>query len=121
MGNEKIKERTYNFALEIINLVKKLPYDTAAMSLSRQLIRSGTSIGANIEEAQGASSRKDFINKINIAKKEARETRYWLRLINDAKLSKNYNFDMMLQEIKNVINILTAIVKTSTNPKTHNS
>src|SRR3990167_7884119 len=121
MKKEKIQDRTYDFALEIVKFVKSMPYNTATVSLARQLIRSGTSIGANIEEAQGASSRKDFINKINIAKKEARETRYWLRLINDAKLSKNYNFDMMLQEIKNVINILTAIVKTSTNPKTHNS
>ena len=113
MEKQKIKERTYSFALEIINHVKALPYNTATISLGRQLIRSGTSVGANIEEAQGASSKKDFINKINIAKKEARETRYWLRLINDSKLAKNIDNSKLLNEINEIINILTAIVKTS--------
>ena len=71
MKKEKIQDRSYEFALEIIKFVKSLPYNTATVSLGRQLIRSGTSVGANIEEAQGASSKKDFLNKINIAKKEA--------------------------------------------------
>ena len=93
-----------------------LPYNTATASLGRQLIRSGTSIGANIEEAQGASSRKDFINKMNISKKEARETRYWLKLINDAQLINN-NMSGLLEEINEIINILTAIVKTSESKK----
>ncbi len=113
MEKQKIKERTYSFALEVIKFVKNLPYNTATISLGRQLIRSGTSIGANIEEAQGASSRKDFINRINIAKKEARETRYWLRLINDARIAKSNNLPELLSEINEIINILTVIVKTS--------
>ena len=116
---EKIQDRTYDFALEIIRFVKMLPYNTATASLGRQLIRSGTSIGANIEEAQGASIRKDFINKMNISKKEARETRYWLKLINDAQLINN-NMSGLLEEINEIINILTAIVKTSES-KNHNS
>ena len=94
-----------------------LPYNTATASLGRQLIRSGTSIGANIEEAQGASSRKDFINKMNISKKEARATRYWLKLINDAQLIKDKNMSGLLGEIDEIINILTAIVKTSESKK----
>lgn len=113
MEKQKIQKRTYGFALEIIKLVKNLPYNTATISLGRQLIRSGTSIGANIEEAQGASSKKDFINKINIAKKEARETRYWLNLVNDAKLSKADELAGLINEANEIINILTAIVKTS--------
>lgn len=113
MKKEKIQDRTYDFSLEIIKFVKSLPYNTATISLGRQLIRSGTSIGANIEEAQGASSKKDFVNKINIAKKEARETRYWIRLINDANLATNDCMPDLLREINEIINILTAIVKTS--------
>ena len=121
MEKQKIKERTYSFALEVIKLVKNLPYNTTTITLVRQLIRSGTSIGANVEEAQGASSKKDFINKINIAKKEARETRYWLRLINDAQIIKSINVDNLLREINEIVNILTAIVKTSEKLITHNS
>ncbi len=113
MEKQKIKERSYSFALGVIRFIKNLPYNTATISLGKQLMRSGTSIGANIEEAQGASSRKDFINKINIAKKEARETRYWLRLINDARIIKSNNLPELLSEINEIINILTAIVKTS--------
>lgn len=119
MEKQKIQDRTYNFALEIMKLVKELPYNTATASLGRQLIRSGTSIGANVEEAQGASSRKDFINKINIAKKEARETRYWIRLINDSHLTQNKSISSLLSEIVEIINILTTIVKTS-EKNTHN-
>ncbi|HAH20677.1 MAG: four helix bundle protein [Omnitrophica WOR_2 bacterium GWF2_43_52] len=113
MKKEKIQDRTYDFALEIVKFVKSMPYNTATVSLARQLIRSGTSIGANIEEAQGASSKKDFVNKINIAKKEARETKYWLRLINDTELTKSSNLPNLLTEANEIINILTAIVKTS--------
>lgn len=112
MEKHKIQDRSYVFALEIIKLVKSLPYNTATVCLGRQVIRSGTSIGANIEEAQGASSKKDFINKINVAKKEARETRYWLSLIKDSKLVDKTNMDVLLKEINEIINILTAIVKT---------
>lgn len=113
MKNRIIQERTYNFALGIIKFVKNLPRDIASICLAKQIIRSGTSVGANTEEAQGASSRKDFINKINIAKKEARETRYWLKLINDAQIAKKEHCLILLSEIDEIINILTAIVKTS--------
>lgn len=113
MEKNIIQERTYKFALEIVKLVKSLPYNTATISLGRQLIRSGTSIGANIEEAQGASSKKDFINKINIAKKEARDTRYWLRLVNDSQITKAEDTKGLLCEVNEIINILTAIAKTS--------
>ena len=117
MSDKKVKERSYEFALEIIKLVRLMPKDTAGYALGRQLIRSGTSVGANIEEAQGASSKKDFTNKINIAKKEARETRYWLNLIIDSGILVKPKVESVLKDCNSILNILTAIVKTST----HNS
>lgn len=111
--NKKIKERAYEFAIEIINLVNKLPKNTGGYVLGRQLIRAGTSVGANVEEATGAFSKDDFIFKMNIALKEARETNYWLRLIKDSKMLKEVEIENTLDEAENVKNILSAIVKTS--------
>lgn len=80
--------------------------------LSKQLLRSGTSIGANVEEAIGGQSKRDFLSKMNIALKETRETNYWLRLIKESKLL-DINLDSNLQESKELTNILSAIVKTT--------
>lgn len=80
--------------------------------ISKQIIRSGTSIGANVEEAIAAQSKKDFINKLSIASKEARETKYWLRLLKQSELTQ-INVDSYLTEIEHIINILTKIIKTS--------
>lgn len=111
--NKKIKERAYEFAIDIIKLVGNLPKDTAGLVLGRQLVKSGTSIGANVEEATGAFSKDDFIFKMNIALKEARETNFWLRLICDAGMMKNIDVINTLNESENLKNILSAIVKTS--------
>ena len=82
--------------------------------MSKQLLRSGTSIGANVEEAIAAQSKKDFINKMSIASKEARETKYWLRLLDKSKLTqldcKNY-----LNEIEHILNIISKIIITAKN------
>jgi four helix bundle protein len=106
-----ILDKSFDFALSIIELYKQM-IDQKEFILSKQILRSGTSIGANIEEATAAISKKDFTAKMSIASKEARETRYWLRLINKGKLvkidAKNY-----LNDVEQIINILTAIVKTS--------
>jgi four helix bundle protein len=80
-----IKERTYDFALRIIKLSKSIPTTREGNILAKQVMRSGTSIGANVEEATGAFSKDDFTYKMNIALKEARETHYWLRLIRDSE------------------------------------
>ena len=80
--------------------------------LLKQLLRSGTSIGANIKEAIVAQSRKDFISKMSIASKEARETRYWIRLLDKSKII-DMDYAMYLTKIEHIINILTKIVKTS--------
>lgn len=76
-----LEERTAKFAEKIIEICKKVPKNTITISIINQLIRAGTSIGANYTEANGASSKKDFKNKIHLCKKEAMETKYWLRLL----------------------------------------
>ena len=83
-----IKEKSFAFALKIIKLCQQLQ-DQHEYVISKQLLRSGTSIGANIEEATAAESRADFIHKMKIAMKEARETHYWLRLIDQSALIEN--------------------------------
>jgi four helix bundle protein len=80
--------------------------------LSKQLLRSGTSIGANIEEAIAAQSRKDFIHKMSISSKEARETAYWLKLLQKSDLT-NIDVSLYLNEIDQIIRIITSIIKTS--------
>ena len=107
-----IREKTYKFSLQIIALYKQLK-DQNEYVLSKQILRSGTSIGANTEEATAAQSRKDFISKMSIASKEARETNYWLRLLRDSQLCSDKDLKGMITESEEIIKILTAIVKTS--------
>ena len=109
----RIVDRTYTFALNVIKLVNLLPKSTSGAVISNQIMKAGTSIGANVEEAQGASSKKDFTNKMSISKKEARETRYWLRLIKDSGTLKVALVEDLLNECNSILKILTAIVKTS--------
>jgi len=78
-----IKNKSYNFAIRIVELYKYLKNSKREFTLSRQILRSGTSIGANVEEAIGGQSKKDFISKLSIAYKESRETNYWLRILKD--------------------------------------
>lgn len=106
-----ILEKSFDFALQIIELYKKLVTEKEFI-ISKQVLRSGTSIGANIEEATAAISKRDFIAKMSISSKEARETRYWLRLLEKSKLV-NIEVSDELKEVEEIINILTAIVKTS--------
>ena len=107
-----IKDKTYNFALKIIQLYQELR-NQKEFVLSKQLLRSGTSIGANVEEGTAAQSRKDFISKMAIASKEARETHYWLRLLRDSKFCENVNVSGLIEESEEIIKIITAIVKTT--------
>lgn len=107
----KIQEMSFNFSLQIIYLFKIL-VDKKEFILSKQLLRSATSVGANVEEATAAQTKKDFITKMSIASKEARETRYWLKLLDRSKLV-DINYSSYLASIEHMINILTKIVKTS--------
>ena len=112
--DKKIDERTFDFALEVIDLYKYL-VENKEYILSKQLLRSGTSIGANVEEAQAAQSKADFISKMSIASKEARETKYWLRLLTKSGYLNGYSRKVeMFTEVDSIINIITKIVKTST-------
>lgn len=106
-----IEERSFNFAVEIIKLVKRLR-ERKEYVFADQLLRSATSIGANVAEAGAGQSKKDFIAKMAIASKEARETRYWLKLLQKGEII-NDNIDSYLNEIEEIIKILTKIVKTS--------
>jgi four helix bundle protein len=108
-----IKERSYKFALRILNLGKSLPKSRAGDVLGRQITRSGTSIGANVEEAIGAFSKEDFTFKMNTALKEARETQYWLRLTRDSNLVAANRMESLIQEAEEITKILGAIVRSS--------
>lgn len=95
--NNIIQVRSFEFALNIIHLYKELRNENEFI-ISKQLLRSGTSIGANIEEATAAESRKDFIHKMSLSSKEARETRYWLQLLDKSELTKT-NVKYHLREV----------------------
>jgi four helix bundle protein len=103
--------KSLEFALKVIELYKLLVNENEYV-LSKQLLRAGTSIGANIEEANAGFSKKDFIYKMSIASKEARETKYWLLLLEKSNLTY-INMNIYLEDIDHIINILTKIVKTS--------
>jgi four helix bundle protein len=106
-----IQSKSFDFALLTIELYKEMKKQNEFI-ISKQVLRSGTSIGANIEEAIGAQSKKDFIHKMSIANKEARETKYWIRLLDKSQMVK-HDFKHYLTEIESIINILTSIIKTS--------
>ncbi|HRG18226.1 MAG TPA: four helix bundle protein [Flavobacterium lutivivi] len=111
MKENLIATKTFDFALTIIDLFIQLKKENEFI-ISKQIIRAGTSIGANVEEAIAAQSKKDFINKLSIASKEARETKYWLRLLDKSELTQ-IKVETYLTEIEHIINIITKIIKTS--------
>jgi len=107
-----IQDKSYAFALRTIPLAKRLK-EQKEFEIAGQVLRSGTSIGANVEEALAGISRADFIAKMSIASKEARETRYWLRLMRDSKTVPETIIAPIENDCLELIRILTAIVKTS--------
>jgi four helix bundle protein len=111
---DELRERCFQFALEIVKTCRKMSRRTGNdWVLIRQVLRSGTSVGANLEEAQGAQSRADFIHKCSIACKEARETLYWLRLLGEAEVIEASVSAPLIKECDQLVAILTAIVKRS--------
>lgn len=108
-----ITERTYKFGVEIIKLVKSSSKGFSSSVLLGQLVRSGTSIGANVEEAQNASSKNDFTYRVGIALREARETRYWLRLLVDSGTISGEKILRLIDENTQLVRILSSIVKNS--------
>jgi len=108
--SDELKERTYRFALRILKIVSKLQHTTEATVIKRQLCKSGTSVGANLEEADGSLTLNDFICKVDTAFKECKETRYWLRLIIDRKLLSSTTVTPELDESEQLIKILSPII-----------
>lgn len=108
-----MKEKSYAFALKIIAINRILQDEQREFVLSRQLLRSGTSIGANAEEAIGAQSKRDFLSKVSIAYKEARETNYWLRLLRDSKLLEAEQANMLIADSEELIRMMGAIISTT--------
>lgn len=118
MKKIEIEDRTKRFSITIIRLVEKLPRTTAGFVIGKQLLRSATSIGANLIEGRGGVSKKDFINFLSIARKSAIETDYWLKLLGDSEILENdliYNIRNELEEITKVISAI--ILKTKQNYK----
>ncbi len=110
-----ILNKSFDFAIRIVKLYKYLSNDKKEFILSKQLLRCGTSIGANINEAQAGQSKADFISKMSIASKEARETKYWIDLLikTDYLNIKESHVESLVTDINEIIYIITKIVKSS--------
>jgi len=107
-----LKDKSYVFALEIIKTYRDLTIGKKEYVLSKQLLRSGTSIGANIEESVGGQSEKDFYSKLSIAYKEARESNYWIRLLRDSNLLENNESEKLINYCDEIIRIIGKIQST---------
>ncbi|MCK9477802.1 MAG: four helix bundle protein [Candidatus Muirbacterium halophilum] len=105
-----VAEKSYAFAIRIVKLYKYLQEEKREHTLSKQILRSGTSIGANIEEAIGAQSDKDFLSKVSIAYKECRETEYWLRLLKDTEYLKESHFESIHPDCIELLKIISSII-----------
>ncbi|MBP9719347.1 MAG: four helix bundle protein [Candidatus Levybacteria bacterium] len=121
MKENIVQQKSYQFAISIVQLYKYLTQIKKEYVLSKQVLRSGTAIGANIEEAIGGQSRKDFISKLSIAYKEARETVYWLRLLHDTNYLNQKEFDSLLDSSNELIRIIGKIQTTTKNNQKINS
>ncbi len=107
------RDKSYSFALHIISLYKQLVENQKEFVLSQQLVRSGTSIGANVEEAIGAQSKREFAAKMSIAYKECRETHYWLRLLRDSGYLETQQSETILNECDELCKIIGSIVRST--------
>ncbi len=108
-----LEDKSYKFAIRIVKLNRYVITQKKEFTLSRQLLRSGTAIGALIAEAQYAQSKADFINKLYISLKEANESRYWLRLLNDCDYITSKMFKSMQTDIEELLRMLTSSIKTT--------
>ena len=111
--NSVTRQKSKSFAIRIIKFVQFLQTEKKERIISSQLFRSGTSIGANVRESYNAQSRADFISKLHIALKEADETAYWLELLHESEIIDKLCFDSMYNDLKEIIALLTASIKTS--------
>jgi four helix bundle protein len=113
MKENPIRDKSFAFALRVVKLVKYLDGEKREYVLSKQVLRSGTAIGALVREAEHAESKADFIHKMSIALKEANETSYWLELLHQGEYIDEQNFESIRSDAEELIKLLIAIVKTS--------
>jgi four helix bundle protein len=110
--NNIIQDKTYCFALKVVKLTRQIAAEKKEFILTNQLLRCGTSIGANVEEAIGGQSRKDFSSKMNIAYKEARESHYWVRLMSDSEILSKEKGEELLNDLDEILRISGSILRT---------
>ena len=108
-----VEEKSFQFAVDVVKAAKKVRSEHKEYDLTGQFVRSGTSIGANVSEAQKAQSKKDFITKMSIASKEANETRYWIRLMTATGYLDDATSQSLHSQADGLIKLLTRIVKSS--------
>ena len=113
MNKKELEGRTKKFSLDLIRFLESLPKNYLGEAMGRQLLRSGTSMGANYREANRAESKADFIHKLAIVEKEASETAYWLELMSDARIGDRMGVEMLLKEAGELLAIFTAAGRTS--------
>lgn len=113
MKESVLREKSYQFALRIVKLYQFIVAEKKEFVLSKQILRSGTSIGANIEEASQAQSKSDFVHKLAIAQKEAFETNYWLRLLRDSNYLTEKQADSMINDCEELQKLITSSIKTA--------
>ena len=111
MPDNIINNKSMDFAVRIVELYNSMLENKKERILATQILRSGTSIGANVRESINAASKKDFVNKMNIALKEANETEYWLELLYKTKQLNMREFESIMQDCKEIVKILVAIIK----------
>lgn len=113
MKENILKEKAYKFALRIVKLYQYLADEKREFVMSKQVLRSGTSIGANIEEANQAQSKLDFIHKLSISQKESFETHYWIRILRDSNFLNEKLADSLLRDCEEIQKLITSSIKTS--------
>jgi|TARA_Y100001933_G_C18770205_1_gene467874 four helix bundle protein len=113
MAENVIRTKSFDFAVDVVKLYKDLVENEREFVMSKQLLRSGTSIGANVREAEFARSRPDFINKMTIGLKEANETDYWLDLLHKTKFINKEDYSIYKEKIQEILRLLVSIVKSS--------
>jgi four helix bundle protein len=113
MKESVILHKTFQFAVLIVKVCQRLAVEKKEHVLSKQLLRSGTSIGANVEESEGAISKKKFISKLQIAYKEAKEARYWLKLLYATKFIEKSDFEQIFSETDEILKIIVSILKSA--------
>ena len=117
MSESILRNKSYEFALRTVRLSRYLSDEKRESVISKQVLRSGTSIGANVEEANQAQSKKDFAHKLSIALKEATETNYWLRLLRDSEMLESKIAESLLSDCEELQKMLTSSIKTTKNGK----